>query len=188
MTTVGLTVAEWTAVASTFFAALAATAAWLSARQGRQSLEAQDRPHLEVQVIAAPPDRMLTLSIINAGRGVARGSSFAVHALGHATDNVIGDGFMPPGQRVQVVTDIGPLPTPAGQMRADLDDLGVMVAYRDARDYVHYRTHAGKEWVPRTLIRRHPEYPDRLDAFRHFFPHIDLDVATRATSTQAETR
>jgi hypothetical protein len=176
------TLGEWAATAGALFAAIAAGAAWRSARQGRQALEAAERPLVEVQVLAEPGTRMLLLAIINTGRGVARGVNFAVHALGHVTDNVIGDGYMQPGERVHVVTDIGPLPTPAGQMRADLADLGVMLAYRDGQGFVHYRTHTGEHRTPRTRIRRRPKYPERVETFKRLYPHIDIDGATRANN------
>lgn len=168
------------AAAGALFTAIAAGAALLTARQGREILEAAERPLLEAEVLAdADRDRMLRLSIINTGRGVARSSNFFVHALGEATENVIGDGFMQPGERVHVLTNIGPLPTPEGRMRHDVDDLAVLLAYRDAQGFVHYRTHAGAHYVPRTLIRRRPKYPERSKVFRRFYPHLNIDGSRR---------
>jgi hypothetical protein len=174
-----LNAADWATVASAVFTAGAAAAALATVRQGRQVLDAAERPLLEVQVLAEPPHRLLAVAIVNSGQGTARGANFAVHALGTATDGVIGDGFVMGGDRVKYQTTIGPLPTPAGNMRPDLDDLGAMVAYRDAGGYVHYRTHDGREYVPKTLIRRRPKYPDRVDAFRRLFPNIAVDAAQR---------
>jgi hypothetical protein len=169
---------DWGAAASAFFAATAAGAALLTARQGREALHAAELPFLEVQVLADPGTGMLGLSIVNTGRGVARGATFALHALGRATDSPLDDGFMQSGDRLHVVTDIGPLPTDSWQ--GDLPDLAAMVGYRDADGFAHYRTHTGKHLTPRTRIRRHPKYPERVSIFRQFFPHVDLDAATRA--------
>jgi hypothetical protein len=171
---------DWAAAAGALFTAVAAGAAYLAARQGRESLDAAERPLLEVQVLADPETRMLRLSIINSGRGVARGANFAVHALGALTDNHIGDGFVQPGDKVHVLTDIGPLPAPVGTLRHDLDDLAAMVVFRDARGFAHYRTHAGEQFTPRTLIRRRPKYPDRVEIFKKLYPEIDVESATRA--------
>lgn len=176
------TLGDWAAVAGAVFTAAAAGAALLTTRQGRQLIESAERPMLEAQVLADPGTRMLRLAIINTGRGVARGTNFAVHALGHVTDNVVGDGYVGPGERFHVTTDIGPLPTPAGQMRADLADLGVLVVYRDAEAFAHYRTHTGKHYVPRTLIRRRPKYPDRVAVFKKLYPHIPIGSAARANN------
>jgi hypothetical protein len=177
------TLGDWAAVAGAVFTAVAAGAAAVAARQGRQQIEAAERPLLDVQVLKDVDTGLLRLAIINSGRGVARGASFAVHALGHATDNVIGDGFMPPGARVHFLTSIGPLPAPPRVMQADLPDLAVMVIYRDAAGFVHYRTHKEIEYVPRTLIRRRPKYPDRVAVFRRLYPHVDVAAAERATHT-----
>ena len=93
------------------------------------------------------------LSLINSGRGVARGVNFFVHANGQGTDNYVFDGFLAAGEGVTVVTPIE-LPSPPGVLVADLPDLAAMVVYRDGRGFVHYRTHTGVEYVPRTRIRR----------------------------------
>jgi hypothetical protein len=175
------TIGDWAAVAAAVFTAAAAGAAFLTARQGHEQLEAADRPLLEVQVLADPQTSMARLSIINTGRGVARGCDFAIHAAGLLTDGVLGDGFVAAGQRLHVVTDI-PLPRPEGKLRADLPDLAVMVAYRDAEGFAHYRTHAGAHRTPKTLIRRRPKYPDRVDVFRKLYPHVSVRAAKRANS------
>jgi hypothetical protein len=173
---------DWAAVAGAAFTAAAAAAAFLTTRQGRRVIEAAERPVLEAQVLADPGTGMLRLAIINSGRGVARGANFAVHALGSVTDDVIGDGYVEPGGRVHVVTSIGPLPTPRGQMRPDLPDLAVLLAYRDASGFVHYRTHEDREYVPRTLVRRRPKYPDRVAVFEKLYPRVAIDSASRAQS------
>jgi hypothetical protein len=177
------TLGDWAAAGGALFTAVAAGAALLTARQGREALEATERPLLEVQVLADPQTRMLMLSIINTGRGVARGATFAVHALGRATDSPVGDGFVQAGDKVLVLTDIGPLPTDTWQW--DLPDLGAMVGYRDADGFAHYRTHTGKHVTPRTRIRRRPKYPERVSIFKRFFPDIDVESATRAETRLA---
>jgi hypothetical protein len=149
------TLGEWAAAAAALFTALAAGAALWTARQGRALIEAAELPFIDAQVLRDPTAGTLMLSLINSGQGLARGVNFAVHASGQATDNVIGDGFLRAGEGVMVYTRIG-LPAPPGVLQADLPDLAVMVAYRDARAFVHYRTHTGDEYVPRTLIRRQP--------------------------------
>lgn len=176
------TLGDWAATAGALFTAAAAGAAYLAARQGRESLDAAERPLLEVQVLADHETGTLMLSIINSARGVARGANFAVHAVGYLTDGVIGDGFVESGAKVHIVTDIGPLPTPEGKMRNDVDDLAVMVVFRDARGFAHYRTHTGRQYTPRTLMRRRPKYPDRVAVFKKLYPDIDVDSATRASS------
>ncbi|HEV7752603.1 MAG TPA: hypothetical protein VGO71_13745 [Baekduia sp.] len=161
---------------------MAAGAAWRTAAQGQKLLAAADQPFLEVQVLANAADGMLMLSIINTGTGVARGTNWAVHALGQVTDDILGDGFMQPGEKVHILTTIGPLPRPAGQMRPDLDDLGAMVTYRDVNGFVHYRTHTGEHDTPKTWLRRRPKYPERTEVFRKRFPEIPLSRATRAAN------
>jgi hypothetical protein len=176
------TVTEWTSIGSAVFTAAAAGGALLTARQGRQAIEAADRPLLEVQVLAEPTSRNLMLSIINTGTGVARGSNFAVHALGHATDDVLADGYMRPGERFHIFTSIGPLPAPAGVLRHDVEDLAAMVVYRDAEGFAHYRTHRGDHYTPRTWLRHRPRYPDRSTIFRRLFPAIDIGSASGASN------
>jgi hypothetical protein len=176
-------VGDWSAAASALFAAGAAGAAFLTARQGREALDAAERPSLDIQVIAEPGTGRLSLSIVNAGRGVARGTTFAIHALGRATDSPAGDGFVQPGEKLLFTTDIGPVPT--DQWHGDLPDLATMVGYRDAEGFVHYRTHTGKHVTPRTGIRRRPKYPDRVSVFSELFPHVDVDKAQRAQVRQA---
>jgi hypothetical protein len=90
----------------------------------------------------------------------------------------VGDGFLPAGEGVMVLTRIG-LPAPPGVIRADLPDLAVMMGYRDARGFVHYRTHDDREYVPKTLIRRRPKYPERTEVFKKLYPKVDADAATR---------
>jgi hypothetical protein len=176
------TFGDWAATAGALFTAVAAVAAWRSARQGRHLIDATGRPLLEPQVLADSGTGMLTVAIVNAGQGLARGSNYAVHALGHSTDGVIGNGFVPGGTGVNVRTQIGPLPMPDGVMRADLPDLGVMVVARDAAGFALYRTHDGRQYTPKTRFLRRPRYPDRVDVFRNLFPEIDLDAAVRVAS------
>src|SRR5689334_4109553 len=78
---------------SAFLAAVAAAAAWATARQGRHVIEAADRPQLEPQVLADPVSGMLGLSVINTGRGVARGARYLIHGDGTFGEGVLGDGF-----------------------------------------------------------------------------------------------
>ena len=52
----------------------------------------------------------------------------------------------------------------------------MLVAYRDARGFVHYRTHADAEHVPRTFFRR-PKYPEQLEVFKELYPRVDLEAA-----------
>lgn len=168
------TLADWAGLGAAVFTALAATAALWTAWQGRQLIEASERPRVEAQVLADPGTRMLRLALVNTGTGLARGVNFMVHALGQVTHNVVNDGFMQPGERVHALTGIGPLTAPQGVLRHDVDDLAVMVAYRDAAGFVHYRTHAGVEYVPRTLFRR-PKFPDRAAVWERLYPALPID-------------
>lgn len=174
---------DWAAVAAAVFTAVAAGAAAVAARQGRQQIEAAERPLLEVQVLKDPATGFLRLAIVNSGRGIARGSMFMAHALGKVTINVIGDGFVSPGARINYLTSIGPLPAQPGAMRGDLPDLAVMVTYRDAAGFVHYRTHDETEYVPRTLIRRRPKYPELVAVSNRIYPHVDVANAEGARHT-----
>jgi hypothetical protein len=61
-------------------------------------------------------------------------------------------------------------------MRASLPDLAVMVTWRDAAGFAHYRTHTDKAYVPRT-VRRRPKYPDRIEVFKKLYPHVPLESA-----------
>ena len=169
------------AVLSALFAAFAAAASWRSAGTARRAVELAHEPHLTCQVVRHPDDGSLLLSIDNDGGGVAHGASFAVAACGKATDGVLDDGVLKAGERVIVSTTIGPLPKPEGMLRADRDDLGAMVAYRDREGFVHYRTNDGRSEDPTTGWRRkRAAFRDRLDVFRAFWPNVGIDTATRA--------
>jgi len=52
-----------------------------------------------------------------------------------------------------------------------------MVAYRDALGFVHYRTHAEEEYVPRKFLGRRPKYPEQTEAFKRLYPALDVDRA-----------
>jgi hypothetical protein len=174
---VAVTLGDWAAAAGAFFTALAALAALWTARQGRALIEASELPLVEAQVIRDPTTGALRMTVINTGRALARGVNFVVHADGQVTRNFIGDGFLAAGEGVTIATNIT-LPAPPGQLRHDLPDLAVLVAYRDARGFVHYRTHTEVEHVPRTLFRRRPKYPEQLEVFKKLYPGVDLDAAT----------
>jgi len=167
------------------FAAAAAGAAYATTRQGRQVIQASQLPELEVQVIAEPPEGYLSLVIVNGGQGLARGTTFAVHALGSARNGVLLDGFVRPGQQIKVYTDIGPLPM--DKLRGDVPDLGAMVSYRDAVGFVHYRTHDGRETIPKTWLRRRPKPAENVAMFKRLFPKFDVDGASRAKLTGMRT-
>ena len=173
-------IGDWAAVGGAVFTAAAAYAAFLTARQGRKALEAAERPKVEVQVMVQPSDLMLRLSIINAGRGLARSVSVMVYAEGKRTDTVVGtDGFLQPGEKAHVLTEIGPVSTP---VPGAMPGLGVTVVYRDGQDFVHYRTHQGREYVPKALIGRGPKYPTRITAFKRLFPNLAVDSAQDVAS------
>ncbi|WP_028065130.1 hypothetical protein [Solirubrobacter soli] len=161
--------------ASAFLAAVAAAAAWATTRQGRHTIEAADRPLLEPQVLADPLSGMLGLSVINTGRGVARGARYVLHGGGLFAEGVLADGFIVPHQRVSVGSLVGPVDTSA--TRGDLPDLAAIVSYRDAEGFAHYRTHAGAAYTPKTLIRRRPKFPEVGRVWRKLFPDIDFEHA-----------
>src|SRR5215216_6387119 len=102
---------DWAAAAGALFTALAALAAYLTARQGRQLIEAAELPRLDVQVLVDPESGMLMLSVVNAGRGIGRGSGYVLHALGRVAVGILGDGFMQSGEKLFVRSAIGPVPT-----------------------------------------------------------------------------
>jgi hypothetical protein len=172
------TLGDWAALGGAVFTACAAGAALLTTRQGRKLIEASERAIVEAQVLRDPGTGGLRLALINSGRGVARGVNFVVHADGQATENIVNDGFMEPGERVHAVTSIG-LVAPAGVMQHDLPDLAVMVTWRDAAGFVHYRTHTEVEHVPRTRLLRRPKYPDRTEVFGKLYPHVAIDAAVK---------
>jgi hypothetical protein len=174
-------VADWASVGAAVFTAAAALAAFLTARQGREIIEASRLPILDVQALADPIEGTMGFSAVNTGGGVARGGTFILHALGEFAGAVLGeDGFVRQGERVAHQTTIGPVPVDSAQ--GDLPDLAVMVSYRDAEGFAHYRTHSGHHYVPKTWLRRRPRYPKRGEVFAKFFPHVDLDAATKADS------
>lgn len=173
------TLGDWAAAAGALFTAIAALAALWTARQGRALIEAAELPFREAQVIRSTTTGALHLTLVNSGRGFARGANFLVHADGQATRNVIEDGFLRAGDGVQVSTSIA-LPAPPGVFHTDLPDLAVLVAYRDTRGFVHYRTHADVEYVPRTVFRR-PKYPEQIEVFKKLYPHVDIEAATWVT-------
>ncbi len=127
---------------------------------------------------------MLGLSVINTGRGVARGARYVLHGAGKACEGVLGDGFILPQQRVYVGSLVGPVEV--GASHGDLPDLAAIVTYRDAQGYVHYRTHAGAARTPKTLIRRKPKYPQVATVWTKLFPHIGFDKAESVLSGNAD--
>jgi len=173
--------ADYAQIGGAAFAAIAAGAAWRTALLSQRQLEAASSPFVEVQVMANPEDSFLLLSIVNSGSGLARGVNFAIYAMDMVTDGHVGDGFMQPGDKIHVVTRIGPLPVPANFHRGDV---GVMVAYRDASGAAHYRTHDGRHRSPKSRIRKRPLYPNRTTVFDELFPKIALstEVAKRVPS------
>ena len=52
------------------------------------------------------------LSLYNVGAGVAKGVAYMVVAGGRKVSNVVGDGFMRPGEKVWIATQ---LPTDTGR-------------------------------------------------------------------------
>jgi hypothetical protein len=82
---------------------------------------------------------------------------------------------------VRVTTTIG-LPEVSPGTMVDIPGLAVTVAYRDAAGFAHYRTHTEREYVPRTLIRRRPKYPDHVEAFKRLFPDAPVESATEVAS------
>jgi hypothetical protein len=174
---------DYASVASAVFAAIAAGAAWMSARHAGRAIEEAERPQLEAQVLADPETGLLSVAVVNTGRGVARGGIVLLHALGRYVEVPISDGFVSPGEKIYVKTDIGPVPTE--DLKGDISDLGVMVSYRDAQGFAHYRAGTGAHYSPRRLVMRRPKYPDRWEAFGRLFPAIELSQGVaRGVSTR----
>jgi hypothetical protein len=166
--------ADVIAAVSAGFTAIAAGAAWRSAWLSRKVIEDADLPRVEVQVVVANDTVMA--AIINSGRGVARGVNVAIYTPTGRVEVGAGDGFLRPGERLHIHTEIS-VTTGARTVNA-------IVAYRDAENYVHYRTDTGKHRAPRRLITRRPKYPERKGLFRKLLPHADLDSEPRSASVR----
>lgn len=171
-----VTTSDWGGLGSAVFTAVAAGAAWWTAWQGRQLIEAAERSMVEAQLLADPSTRMLMVALVNSGPGLARTVNYRIYALGKVTYGTVGDGFMQPADKVHVLTPIGPLPV-ADTGRVDTSGVAVIVAFRDARGFVHYRTPGGEEWVPRTRLRR-PRYPEFDEVWRRVWPAVPVASAT----------
>jgi hypothetical protein len=63
-----------------------------------------------------------------------------------------------PGERVRATTTIDELSRRAGPI-GEAPSLAVMIAYRDAEGFVHYRTHTEKEYVPPHIDPQEAEVP-----------------------------
>jgi hypothetical protein len=97
---------EITQVASTALAAVAALAAWATVRQGQRVWRHSIEPHMSVQVLKSAVTHSTVMMVLNEGGGTARGVAFALVAGGKQVTDFIGDGFVAPGAKVLINTDL----------------------------------------------------------------------------------
>lgn len=158
---------EWIALAGAVFAALAACASWASVRLSRRQWLGSQEPHLLIQlVIERGGERVL--NILNGGPGPARGVRFCVAAGDEFASGYAGPqfgGWLPPGERAQIVLE---LTASVGPKMC-----GVAVCW-DGAGRVHQFTDSGRH----TAISR-PKHPaeaasDPEATFRAVFGDTDL--------------
>jgi hypothetical protein len=108
-------------VASAVFAATAAGASWLSVRHGQRVWRATIEPDLHLQVMLDIGNNRSNVVVFNAGGGIAKGTAFMLVGGGLRSSGYLLDGFMGPGDKVLVTSQI-----PA---TAD-EDIECLVVYR----------------------------------------------------------
>ncbi|HEU4973982.1 MAG TPA: hypothetical protein VFT50_02750 [Baekduia sp.] len=86
---------DWAPVASTSFAAVAATVAWANVRQSRRHWLLAQQPALVPQVVDHTAEARIELHLLNAGAGSARGLQFCLvlgdeYVAGYAGPNLGG--------------------------------------------------------------------------------------------------
>ena len=154
-------------VASAVFAAVAATASFLSVRQARRIWEAERRPQLHAQALTfPPPSQEVALVIHNGGGKLAKGTGFAVVRAKNYSFGYVLDGFMRPGETAYVTTDLSAGP---------VDPVAVMFC-RDSNENTYAWNLAGDLWeIPRRdwLGRKRTHVLTDKDFLRHFYPEID---------------
>lgn len=100
--------AQWIALASAVFAALAASASWASVRFNRRQWLASQQPFLVLQ-LSVEPSGGLRLVILNAGNSAARGVRFCVAARKQFAAGYAGGefgGYLAPGQRARIKLEL----------------------------------------------------------------------------------
>ncbi|HEU4905545.1 MAG TPA: hypothetical protein VFT19_05455 [Solirubrobacterales bacterium] len=150
----------------TAVAALAAcTAVYLTLRESRLS----HQPVLRIQAIVSPQTGFYGATIINAGDGVASGVNFAVADSETVIAGPVLNGFLRPGESVDVF---------AAQPPTDPSDRQAVVGYVTGRDrfgFPHdWTTDLGhcvnykRRW--RSGFRKEPAYGEIISRLRGWFP------------------
>ena len=94
-----LDIAEWAAVLSALFTALAAMAAWRSARSSAVLIASSRRAHLSGGVTRGTPSGSLGLSFANAGPSMAIHVLYFVVSGNREKGAAVADGHLAPGEK-----------------------------------------------------------------------------------------
>ncbi len=167
---------EWAPVASAALSAVAALAAWAAVRLNWKQWRASQTPELRGQAVHRQKTDELKFTILNGGAGAARGVGFCVavgeeYVAGFADPNM--GGFLNPGERVTVTTQLTP---------GEESTVRGVVTCDDVAGYYHsWSIHPVRHRVWRTTFLRRPlkEYPSGKEALQHHHPDINLDQLRR---------
>lgn len=157
--------AEWAAVASAAFTALAATAAWLSVRAALAVQRAARVPFVSGAIIHGSPSGKLSATFANAGPTLAVQVMYLAVGPNWKHGGVVGDGHLRVGEKVTF-----DLAFVAGK-----DDRVYLVwGWRDLYDNVYVRN---DEWLTKRFSRR--RWLRRKDTtlgamFRELYPKVPI--------------
>jgi hypothetical protein len=95
-------IADAAPIASTALAAAAAGASWMSVRNGQRMWRAAIEPDLHMQVMINEVNRCVSVSVLNAGGGIAKGAALTLVAGDQCSSGYLRDGFLSPGDRLLI--------------------------------------------------------------------------------------
>jgi hypothetical protein len=169
---------KWAPAASGLFAACAAAASWAAVRLNYRQWRASRLPELRIQGWHKHKTGKIEFIILNAGAGVARGVGFCVvfgeeYVSGFAGPNF--GGFLNPGERVTVETDLTPGSAGEYQGVVTCDDVVGCYHSWSIRPVQH------RVWRTRVLHRPLKDYPSGETVLKRHHPDIDLSVLRRVS-------
>jgi hypothetical protein len=136
--------ADASQAASAAFTAVAAGAAWAAVNQGRRLWRSNLDPYVHAELVTNNRSGTTEMSIMNVGRGVAKGVMYAlaVPGVGKAVGH-LDNGFMSSGATAHVHTELPRSDDPKG-----------LVIYRTVEDTVWLMTAAGSSTGPRRRLSK----------------------------------